>query len=636
MSNAPFVENTGQSLVPWWEEEKEAAHSKVFEAARALRHTQQNRYDAYLHYLRLYSNRIATSLSADAFMQSSERGNKIRLNVVKSGIDTAVAQNATARSLPLYATEGGTSEQRRRAKRLTKYVKGVFHEHKIHHRSLDVFRDAGMLGMSQFFISHLPPAKRGGKPQLVIEKVFTPEILIDDEDAENGDPTIKFRVKTIDRSKAKKLFGPKSHTGLSEEDIKSARHIPLWGSGKSTQKDPVTIVEVWQKPSRPGLKDGRHIICLSSATIKDEEWDRGFPFVHFHWNTPVRGFIGQGAAEELSPLQVEVNYIAQKIQLLMTLATTLVWKEKGSQIQTLNNKPFTVREYTGRPPIFQTVQAVSSEYFAQLDRLYQRMYELMGISQLNAQGQKPAGIRSAEGLRVLTDVGAKRFQHISQRWEQFFLDLGDAIIEESAIIIDKYGEEALHVLSEDRDGVERIKAADVVMAKDEYLVKGHPVSILQDTPAGKIDTALRISERVPQYGPYLIGMVSGEPDLEAGINRLLAPLRTAEHMVESILLDGKYMPPVAVMDLALTRQVATSEYLMAWRKGYEQDKLDMLLRFISEVDQLSEQQELEMQMAALQQAQAGQLGALPGSTTQPDILGLGPQVGPPGGTVPVV
>jgi hypothetical protein len=47
-------------------------------------------------------------------------------------------------------------------------------------------------------------------------------------------------------------------------------------------------------------------------------------------------------------------------------------------------------------------QAMHPEVYNHLDRLYQRAYEISGISELSATGKKPAGLESGAALQDLS------------------------------------------------------------------------------------------------------------------------------------------------------------------------------------------------------------------------------------------
>lgn len=596
----------------WWKKDEESVGRASFECVKHLDETQAAKRNSYLHFLRLYSGRQVTALSGSDYAASSDAGSIIRLNVVKSCIDTAVAHIATNRSRPLYQTKGGNYEQRERARRLGKFMLGQFMALKRYIKGLQIFRDAAIFGtgIEKFY-------SVGGR---ICSERLRPDMLVYDQaEAAGGSVRQLFEVRPVDRGVLTDLF-PKMW-----KEIETAKQVRDDGTEPSIN-EPVDVVESIHLPSGEDAKDGRHTIAVGNATLLDETWERErFPYSIFNWSDPVIGIDGIGAAEELASIQREVNYVAQKIQRLMTLATSFVWKEKGSGVGKLTNKDFAQYEYTGRPPIFQTVASVSSEYFSHLDRLYQRAFELMGISQLAAQATKPAGLDSGEALKVYNDIGTKRFQHVGQRWEQFHLDAAECIYDVAADIYAD-GDDLSVLVAGDHD-VEEINFKDAYLEPGQYIMQPHPVSLLPDTPAGQVDTIVKLGQGIPAMAPYLPMLLNGIPDVQAVVDRMTAPIKIAEMQIGRILSDSEFEPPYESMDLQLTRDIATKSLLQAYVDGVPQDRCDLLRRYIAHVDEyLSKKEAAQAQMmpqpmvAGMPQPGMPQMGARPTLAAPPPAM----------------
>ena len=93
---------------------------------------------------------------------------------------------------------------------------------------------------------------------------------------------------------------------------------PPYGDGA----DLVRVIESWHLPSGEEAKDGKHTICISNATLLDEKYEKDyFPFVFFRWGLRPVGFFGQGLAEQLQGLQLEINKLLRTIQVSMHLVS---------------------------------------------------------------------------------------------------------------------------------------------------------------------------------------------------------------------------------------------------------------------------------------------------------------------------
>jgi len=86
-------------------------------------------------------------------------------------------------------------------------------------------------------------------------------------------------------------------------------------------------------------------------------------------------------------------------------------------------------EYTAQ---IQAAATVQPELFNQLNMLYQKAYEITGVSQLAAASRNPLGANaSGAALREMTDIQSDRFALTSFQYQQFHLDLAQLFIDEA-------------------------------------------------------------------------------------------------------------------------------------------------------------------------------------------------------------
>lgn len=562
----------------WWNRPHGDAHEAVFAAAKHLDNTQPYRHEAYIHYLRMYSNRLGlAAMNGTDFGQAQDQGEKIRLNVAKSAVDTSCATISTIRTRALYSTVGGTYTQKRQAAGQTKFVDGVFNAMKQYITALDVFLDGGIYGTgAEKFWWEPAPDIDAKAARICGERVLIDELIFDDNEAKYGHLSQLFQHKVVSASilESRYKVDPEG-AGRLRDDTPSMKGLEDSGS----------LIEVWRPPPAPGEK-GRHIICSANKTVRDEEWCRGFPFAWWRWGKAPIGFLGMGLIEDIQPIQVEINYIAQKMQRILTLMTGVAWVQKGSGTSKrfTNRDGFLVGEYSGRPPIMQTLGAVSAEFFQQLRDRKADAYELAGISMMQATGQKPVGIEAAEALKTLNDVASKRHLHTGNRWEQFHLDSAERCLE-AARDARAAGYNVITAY-QDRKGAEEISFEDVGLDANRYTTRAYPTSIIPAEPAGKIDLFTKLSAANPMLAMYQFAFMSGVPDLEAVIERMNAPREIAEKMISGILEKGLYTPPYPSMNLQEARNCGSLEEMRAVIEGAPKERVRMLHRWNGEVDAL--------------------------------------------------
>jgi hypothetical protein len=343
--------------------------------------------------------------------------------------------------------------------------------------------------------------------------------------------------------------------------------------------------------------------------------------------------------EQEKGIQIEINKILRKIQQHMHLASSFILANRASNIieSQLKNTPWSLLKYTGDAPTFATVASISPEYFAQLDRLYAKAFEIAGITQLFAQGKKPSGLDSGKALQEYKDTESERFMAIDQAWEEFHLDISECLIDEAKVIDEHLKaigkKEGYSVLckNDDDDTLTRIRWEEVNLDRDKYILQQHPTSYLPKLPAFKFQAVKDLAEVVPEIGgPYALKLLK-YPDLKAVTDRLTAPIDDIERTISHMLygpaktadeLEELYNNPDGFTDLAMALQIAKGEYLRAKINGCPEERLELLRRYMTSVEALlNPEPEMEEEAMAAMAGAQGQMPPTPGPMGPPGIGG---------------
>lgn len=560
----------------WWlDSEEDHRAESVFAAVAYLDQQQDYRRNANLHHMRLYSNRMASGLSGYEYAVS-DHGERIRINVIKSVIDAATAQISTSRPKPMFMTTGGDHEARKRAGRLNRFMTGQFYALDQYEISLRVFLDACIFGTGFEYVY----ADERGK--IVAERVFPDEIIVDDVEARDGSPRTLYRHKEIDKAVAAQRW-PKH-----ENAILDASFIRDDGGSRNRESDKLSLVEAFHLPAGEDSGDGLRVLCIDSEVIDESPWVRDdFPFPSFRWSLSPLGYYGLGVAEELTSIQIEINYLTGKIQNLMNLATTQIWARRGEGIQDMDNEDMGTKYYKNTPPVVLNTMPVHQQIIAYVWELYTKAYEVVGVSQMSAQSQVPQNLKSGTAIMRATEIGSRRFQHVGQNWERFHLDVGEAVME-CAREIEARGDGSVKVLAQNDKGIEEITFSEVSIEKDKYITRVYPVALLPDTPQGKIEAISELSQAIPEIGAQVLGLMTGIPDLEAVVKRHNAPRDLIESQIDSILSQGEPQVPYPYQDLNLLRQEATMALNQGHEDGVSENRLELLRRYIDRADEMAE------------------------------------------------
>lgn len=557
----------------WWQE-SENVHEHLWALVKQLDTNSSNRLNEDSRNLRLYSNRQYINLNLPSNQRKQQKSlsdsARLTLNVIKSCIDTAAAKISKTKPRPQFLTSGGDYKSKRKAKQLTKYLDGLFDAGNVYAIAQDCFVDACIFGTGVLKILIQDES-------VAFERVLPSEIIIDEAEAYYGKPRQMHQRRFVSRHSLKHLFPEFADVIDGAESSMNA--------SDASNPDILTVLESWHLPSGKDAKDGRHTICISNATLQDSEYSEDcFPFAFLHWTKLPVGFFSQGLAEELTGIQIEINKILRNIQSAQNInSVPRVFIEGGSVANAAslqaNPEGLSIVRYTGSEPKFLTASAMPGEIYAHLDRLINKAYEITGISQLSATSKKPSGIDSGVALREFQDIESERFVLAGQRWEEFFLTVAKVAINLSSELFQVNPK--LNVKLSSRNGLEQINWKDVHLKEDEYVMRCFPTSILPTTPAGRLQTIQELIQAgfiSKDEGMNLLDF----PDLERSQSLANAGIDDVMMIIEKIVEDGEYTTPEPYFNLEACVKLAQGQYLRARQGGVDEDRLELLRRFIDD------------------------------------------------------
>ena len=560
----------------WWREENDP-HNAVAAAVERIKARQQDREQQLLRAVSLYGDYPALGLSAGSYRTvRTPASQRLSYNVIASVCDSMQAEVIQSRPRPMFLTSDGNWEEQERAKKLSKYCEGLFYEAAIDQTAPRCALDAIVTGTGIVKVY-----EEYGR--VCVERVLPWEVHVDDRDGYDGQPRTLYQTKWIDRDVLLELY-PDHEAALRAAGSPS----DSWG-WRDAESDQLMLVEAWHMPSGPEADDGRHVMAIDSATLLDEEWtEPGFPFALLRWKQPMMGFWGAGVAEALDGLQYEINRLARDMQIQQYFhSNPKIAIPRGARVlknQWTNDPAGAMIEFDGpQPPQVLVFPAVSGDTREQLDRHYQRAYELIGVSQMAAQSVKPAGINSGVALRTYLDNQSKRFILFARAYEQFHVDIATLAIRAMRRLA---AADASHdVVYRDGSHMERITWRDVDMDEETYVLHVFPVSALANTPAGRLQQLQEL------FGAGLIDRdmfleLSNMPDFESQKNLLTAPRELVEKRVHAMLRDGTYYPPNPMMNLPLCIQLTGLAYQRAELQGVPEDRLALLRQFLADTQAL--------------------------------------------------
>lgn len=564
--------------VRWWLADEVILPGAVMAQVAAIISADRGRIDSYNTYAKLYGTWTPTFWNGYQLANSGKPTAPIRdrltYNIVQSCIDTLTARISQNKPKPMFLTTAGDSKLQRKAKKLDSFCYGLFYENKIYQMGPKAFRDGLVFGEG---IIH-PYTENG---QVKYERVLPYELLVDYLESHYGPESTKslFRIKNIDRTELSEAFPDKA-----AEIARMSNTSTFISSNNRSVADTVTVIEAWRLPV--GEKKGRHVIVTENCVLCDEDYSEDFfPFAVFRYSPRLYGFYAQGMAEQLVPLQVEINRTLISIQRSLYLGGThKIFVKAGSKVikAHFDNAIGTIMEYAGDTmPQYVVPQLVQPEIYAHLENMIQKGYQLPGVSQLAAASQKPAGIDSGKALRAYDDIEVQRFQTVAQSYEQFFVDLSKITV---SVAKRAYAEAAeLKVKVPGKRFIETIDWKDVDMENDEFQLQIYPVSKLPNDPEGRLATIQEMMQAgliSPEAGRRLLDY----PDLEAEENLYNATADYLHKILDDIIEDGKYTPPAPEDNLQLAKKLVLEYIAQGKLNNLDEDKQDLLRRFNKQID----------------------------------------------------
>lgn len=598
--------------VRWWLSDDKILPAAVMSQVAAIIQADRGRIEGYNTYAKLYGTWTPTFWNGYQLANSGKPTAPVRdrltYNIVQSCIDTLTARISQNKPKPMFLTKAGNSKLQRKAKKLDSFCYGLFYQNDFYKEAPKIFRDACVFGEG---ILH----SYSDCGTIKHERVLPYELLADYLESHYGPSSTKslFRIKNIDRTELAEMYPDKA----SEIATMSNTSTFISASNRSVG-DTVTVVEAWRL--KVGEKVGRHCIVTGDQILMNEDYELDFfPFAVMRYSPRLYGFYAQGMAEQLVPLQVEINRTLISIQRSLYLGGThKIFVKNGSKVikSHFDNMIGTILEYAGdTPPQYVVPQLVQPEIYSHLENMIQKGYQLPGVSQLSASSLKPMGIDSGKALRAVDDIQVQRFQTIAQAYEAFAVDVARNDVAAARTAYAEHGELSVNVPG--KRFIETIDWKDAELEDDDFQLQIYPVSKLPNDPEGRLATIQEMMQAglmSAEVGTRLLDF----PDLDAEEGLKNATLDYLHSILDKMIDDGEYTPPEPFDDLQTARKLALEYYAQGKVNNLAEERLELLRNFMTQIDGLNAQAQAAMQ--------AQEMAAQGGGQGQPQAVPAAPPV----------
>lgn len=569
-----YVDSDALAQSEWSDQSTDDVWRYTTALCRAIKHKQTRRRYELAVYQNLYCNTgvfWAGSLFRAGSVSTIAPYHRLNANIIKSCVDTATAR--VGKDCPRVFCLPSSADSRliTKADKATKYLDGGFEAGGVYASNAEVFRDSGIYGDGLILFQE----KRN---QIVGTYVKIDEVFVDEIIGMYNDPhEIHWAHPTPYRELVDKYPAQK-------EAIDEARNSWKGELSFLSQSDLVLVTHSWRRRIGGDSKDkGRHVCVIEGVTLLDEDWDFDFlPILRWQWTTPTYGPFGLGIAQEIEGTQRAINELIRNIMRSHHLfAVPRVWVEKLSQVSVhqLQNG-ISVNQYTGSKPIFETPPAASADAYQFVQWLIDWSYKQLGLSQLTAQSEKPAGLNSGVGLRNYQDIETQRFAIVGQRWERFHVEEAKVFLALSRKLYERTG--SLSVNTPGRAFIERIDWKDMDLATDQYELQAFPTSLLPRTPEGQLQSAQELINSGFMPKDVALGQLR-IPNLNSWIEEQTASRDNINLCLSRIRDKGIYTAPNGIADINACVNMAANAWLRAdLDPNMPTERTELLLRFLTE------------------------------------------------------
>lgn len=526
-----------------------------------------------LLYASMYSNLPMLGFGSNQYTRSISNAGIISLNVTQNAIDSLVSKVCKNDPRPMFTTNEADFELREKAENADRYIDGMF----MNDGYYETTHPGAVLDCAIYGLGMAKNHVVDGKA--IVERTFCHELIVDERQCMYGDPPRIGQRKYYDKQVLFDLYrkdADKEWTKRLEDAIDKGgpENDPDFDDfDRDESSEQIMVYEGYAM--RTARSKGHRLLCIRGMTLETSEWRFDSPFTMLRPMVQMAGLYGIGCAEKIIGIQREINRIVKDIQMSMHLIAKPHWMVEASSnvlAQHLNNDIATIIKYSGAvPPQVYTPEAMSGDVYAHLQFLYKTAYEILGVSQLSAQSQKPAGIDSAVGMRTYLNVETERFSQFVKATEAFAA---------------KNARKTATNLGRTKPGPTLSRKGDVghelltwePMDFENVRVSVYPTSKLPDTPAGKREYALELA----QYGvakPDDIFEMLEWGDTEAFAKRRLAGRRNVERDIAK-MRRGIRVVRDAIGNHAMAFQMASDAYEEAKLDGLPPARLAIIRNYV--------------------------------------------------------
>lgn len=535
-----------------------------------------NRMFKWRDNLRLYQNRFnielndlkddySTNLFSATFGES-DINYPIQENIVKSCVETLVSKIASQKAHPFFNTVNGTFKDVQIVREAQHFFDIYYQEMNINKIVSDTFRDACIFNTGVVYIN------RGERK---VERVMPWQVFID---------PAEYSYNHLTKAVYKRTKFP----------VSLIRDSKLYNAAVKHNLQSITYYLYWD------LNDGKLITFVPELNYKTEETlpYNQLPFIFIFYDTPVKGTNGLSIPDLLRGIQIEINNVVRKIREACDLSAAMTYfVPENSTIKTskLTNRTGEIVTYTptgdsGSPITVATPAFVDPQNIEWLSALKQDAYELVGISQLSATSQKPAGLNSGIALQSMEDIESDRFETQLNSVLRLYTDIAKSII---------------NVFPADEPILPRnifrknVSWADIVNLRNDMSIQFTSIDSLSKDPSTKLQQ-IQALVSAGFISPAKASTLLQMPDIEQGYNFINSAENAVLQVIDNCIYNNTYEIPFFVSNDLLCEEI-TNTLQSLYGNGGDEEAIARLTKLFEIADNDRIDSQTQAEIAAQQQ-----------------------------------
>lgn len=498
-----------------------------------------------------------------------------QLNVIKSVIDTLTSKIAQSKVRPFFNTMNGSFKDIQVTKQAQQFFDLYFDEQSANKIISEAFRDSCIFDTGVIFVD--PVTKR-------ISRAIPSQVFIRPAEMHYKKLTrafyeqIDYPVTLLDEAITKGITGEYVNYGVYFD----------------------TYNQIFAE-------------LINNTVVRKSKFESTtIPFIFLHFSNPIIGNSTTSIVDMLDSIQKEIDILMCKIKDASQLApANAIFVPKGSNISAsaINNRSGNVYEYalppgvTSSPVTVATPQFISEQYMNVVKELIEQAYNMVGISQLSSQSQKPTGLDSGVALSTMENIESDRFETQLNQVIKAYVDVAKVCLR-----VFNPNED---ILPEDSHRVE-VKWSDIVNEADRMTIQFSAADSLSKDPSTKLAQLqqLAMAGIIPQSR---IAQFMELPDIQGGFslsnNAINAVLTVITECIEKNNMNVPDYIPFQMLKEEIINTQLSLKAAGAERNKKDIDKLSELYAIVE--DKENYWQDKSNQVAQEQQNQMEQDQQIP-------------------------